>query len=207
MVFTHNPGSLGWFVLHPLLQTLSLGLFTYGIVTLQPTSHADPKGKQAGLDRHQYTMFLLAFPVILVGTWAVWHNKELKNAEHYQTWHATFGGLCLMWMIGQIILGAGSVWFNGKLFGGGMKAKALWKYHRLSGYLLFPMLLFTVHLGGAWSNWATKNSVWAIRLLAFTVAPILVVGGLYARTRSVRSQTHRPSSHENTHRSSKMRFW
>jgi cytochrome b-561 domain containing protein 2 len=90
-----------------------------------------------------------------------------------------------MWMVGQIILGAGSVWFRGQLFGGGMKAKALWKYHRASGYLLFPLLLFTVHLGGTWSTWATNNSAWSIRLLAFTIAPLLVVGGLYARARSV----------------------
>ena len=91
-----------------------------------------------------------------------------------------------MWMIGQIILGAGSVWFNGKLFGGGMKAKALWKYHRLSGYLLFPLMLITAHLGGAWSNWATMNSPWVIRFLAFTIAPLLAIGGLCARARSVR---------------------
>jgi len=33
-------------------------------------------------------------------------------------------------MIIQIFLGAGSVWNGGSLFGGGTKAKAVWKYHR-----------------------------------------------------------------------------
>lgn len=30
----------------------------------------------------------------------------------------------------QLFLGAGSVWYQGALFGGGMKAKSVWKYHR-----------------------------------------------------------------------------
>lgn len=42
---------------------------------------------------------------------------------------------------GQVFVGAGSVWFEGNLFGGGLKAKSLWKYHRVSGYLLFPLFL------------------------------------------------------------------
>jgi hypothetical protein len=28
------------------------------------------------------------------------------------------------------MLGGGSVWFGGAAFGGGMKAKMIWKYHR-----------------------------------------------------------------------------
>jgi cytochrome b-561 domain-containing protein 2 len=41
------------------------------------------------------------------------------------------GLLAFVWILFQASVGAGSVWFDGKLFGGGMKAKAIWKYHRL----------------------------------------------------------------------------
>lgn len=41
------------------------------------------------------------------------------------------GLLAFVWVLFQVFVGAGSVWFDGKLFGGGMKAKAVWKYHRL----------------------------------------------------------------------------
>ena len=41
------------------------------------------------------------------------------------------GLLAFVWVLFQVFVGAGSVWFGGKLFGGGMKAKAIWKYHRL----------------------------------------------------------------------------
>ena len=41
-----------------------------------------------------------------------------------------FGLVTFVWILFQAFVGAGSVWFGGKLFGGGMKAKAVWKYHR-----------------------------------------------------------------------------
>lgn len=42
----------------------------------------------------------------------------------------TFGYISLLWILLQIIGGGGSVWFGGAAFGGGAKAKAIWKYHR-----------------------------------------------------------------------------
>lgn len=48
-----------------------------------------------------------------------------------QTAPQKLGLLAFIWILFQVFVGAGSVWFGGKLFGGGMKAKAVWKYHRL----------------------------------------------------------------------------
>ena len=42
----------------------------------------------------------------------------------------TLGIISLVWLVAQVVVGGGSVWFGGKLFGGGRKAKLLWKYHR-----------------------------------------------------------------------------
>lgn len=42
----------------------------------------------------------------------------------------TLGLISVGWLVGQVILGGGSVWYGGAAFGGGMKAKMLWKYHR-----------------------------------------------------------------------------
>jgi len=186
IILTSNPFSVGWFAFHPPLQTLAMFIFTFGILTLQPT--AQPKTKSAGLLRHQVAIFVFGFPSILFGTLAMFYNKWLRSAEHFTTWHGTIGILCIVWLLLQIFLGAGSVWFNGALFGGGMKAKSLWKYHRLSGYLLFSCLLFTVHLGGAWSNWGAKHSIWFVRFLAYTLSPAVILVALYQRVRLSKMQ-------------------
>lgn len=41
----------------------------------------------------------------------------------------TIGIASIAWMVVQMAVGGGSVWFGGRLFGG-PKAKLLWKYHR-----------------------------------------------------------------------------
>jgi hypothetical protein len=93
--------------------------------------------------------------------------------------------ITLGWLIIQGAFGAGSVWFGGAAFGGPQKAKLLWKYHRLSGYILLISLLTTVHLGGGWSTWVSEHSAYVVRLLAYTLAPVLILVSLYSRVRCV----------------------
>ncbi|KAF8432468.1 hypothetical protein L210DRAFT_3558561 [Boletus edulis BED1] len=181
IILSNDPASLGWFKFHPLFQSLSIGSFTYGILTLQPTSQ--PKTKAAGLQRHQIAMMCVGVPLILAGTGAILLQKNSHNAPHFTTWHGTFGILTVAWIIVQALVGGSTVWFGGAAWGGGMKAKLMWKYHRLSGYVLFPVLLFTAHLGGGWSFWSTGHSDSFVRLLAFTIAPFVILAGVYSRIR------------------------
>lgn len=83
----------------------------------------------------------------------------------------------------QFLVGAGSVWFDGAVFGGGRKAKLVWKYHRLSGYILLLSLLTTVNLGGGWSAWVSAHSAYGVRLVAYTLAPLGILLSLYSRVR------------------------
>ncbi|KAG6832718.1 hypothetical protein H0H92_012290 [Tricholoma furcatifolium] len=131
-----------------------------------------PQTKVAGLRRHQAAMLFVGLPAILLGTFAVAYNKSLEGKEHMTTWHG-------------VGLGGGSVWFKGAAFGGGAKAKSLWKYHRLSGYFLFPTLIFTAHLGGAWSSWGDRvMTSGLLRLIVYTIAPLLTVIGVVMRIRT-----------------------
>jgi len=181
VVLSNNPTSLGWFAFHPLLQTLGISCITYGILTLQPTSA--PETKKAGLQRHQLAILYVGFPSILLGALAISYNKYLHEASHFTTWHGTFGVISVVWLVIQVAVGGGSVWFDGAAFGGGMKAKSLWKYHRLSGYLLLPILLTTAHFGGSWSNWMQKNTAYSVRFIAYTMAPAVILGAVYSRVR------------------------
>jgi hypothetical protein len=181
-VFTNNPTSMGWFPIHPLLLSSGIGCFTYGILTLQPTAH--PKTKAAGLQRHQKVMLAAGFPCVALGILAIEIEKFNLGHGHFATWHGTFGLVSVGWLVGQVILGGGSVWYGGAAFGGGMKAKKLWKYHRLSGYVLFLLLLSTAHLGGAWSTWVTSHSQPVVRFIGYTVAPIVAILAIYSRVRT-----------------------
>ncbi|TFY68238.1 hypothetical protein EVG20_g3639 [Dentipellis fragilis] len=180
IVLNNDPMSMGWFALHPTLQTLAILSFVVGILTLQPTSQ--PKTKAAGLQRHQLAM-IIGLPSVTVGTLSIVWNKLLHESKHFTTWHGIFGIISLAWLVAQFALGAGSVWFDGALFGGGLKAKQLWKYHRLSGYVLLPLVLITTNFGGAWSNWAVGHSAYGVRFIAFTLAPLVLLASLYIRIR------------------------
>ncbi|RPD65981.1 hypothetical protein L226DRAFT_608899 [Lentinus tigrinus ALCF2SS1-7] len=186
MTLSNNPTSLGLFFFHPILQSLSIAMFTYGILTLQPTSQA--KTKAAGLTRHQLAMIALGVPAICLGTLAIVWRKSMSEHPHFTTWHGTIGIISIAWMVVQVALGGASVWFGGRLFGGNPRAKLVWKYHRLSGYLLFPLFLLAAHLGGAWSSWSTANSAFVVRLLAFTVSPIVLLAAILVRVRTSKMQ-------------------
>ncbi|KAI6151003.1 hypothetical protein BKA82DRAFT_4122753 [Pisolithus tinctorius] len=181
IVFTNNPASLGWFAYHPILQSSAIACFTYGILTLQPTSQ--PATKAAGLKRHQIAMFGVGIPCILAGTAFMIYNKSLHSAPHFTTWHGTFGIIAVIWLVAQALIGGASVWFGGAALGGGMKAKAVWKYHRLSGYIVFSLTLFTAYLAGTWSTWVTHHSDFLVRLVGYTIAPLAILFATYTRIR------------------------
>jgi hypothetical protein len=180
IILSNDPKSLGWFAFHPTLNTFAAACFTFGILTLQPTSL--PKTKAAGLGRHQIAM-ITGFLALGFGTSTIWYSKESQDADHISSWHGTFGTITGSWLVLQVILGAGSVWFGGAAFGGGNKAKLVWKYHRASGYLLLPILLTTIHLAGSWSTWMVEKNAFVVNLVVYTLAPIGILASLYSRIR------------------------
>ncbi|KZP23676.1 hypothetical protein FIBSPDRAFT_951894 [Athelia psychrophila] len=182
IVFTNDYQATGAFAYHPILQTLAIVLFTYGVLTLQPTSQ--PATKAAGLERHQLATLLLGLPVLALGTLAIMYKKYPWPHGIAVTWHGTFGYISILWLLVQICVGGASVWGGGIAFGGGNKAKSMWKYHRLSGYMLLPLLIGTAHLGGAHSFWFVKNSDWTVRTVIFTLAPLVTLASVYARVRT-----------------------
>lgn len=181
LILANNPFSLGYFAFHPPLQILAIACFGYGILTLQPTTLAQPKAKAQGFARHQLFMFCLGFPFITIGSLAILYNKKVKGYGHFESWHGALGITALVWMLLQIAIGGGSVWFGGRLFG--RNPKSVYKYHRASGYPLLVLLLLVVHLGGAWSGFALNNMSIISRFVVFLVAPAMVAFGIGSRIR------------------------
>jgi len=180
IILSNNPKGLSWFAFHPTLNTFAILCFTYGILTLQPTSQ--PKTKADGLQRHQAAM-AIGMVSLLLGSSSVYNYKTLHGADHFTTWHATFAFITASWLIVQASIGGATVWADGAIFGGAHRAKRLWKYHRLSGYLVILSLFTTVHLGGGWSTWVEDHSGHPARLVAYTLAPLGILVSIYSRVR------------------------
>jgi hypothetical protein len=85
-----------------------------------------------------------------------------------------------------------------------MKAKAVWKCrynivyslrrvlkqmfipdHRALGYVIYPLMLFTIYLAGAYATWVIEHTAWIVRFLAYTIAPCALLASIYGRVRYV----------------------
>lgn len=129
LVLTADVAALGYFAPHPPLNALAITLFALGVAPVQPPT--PPAGVRAlRLATHQRILAGFAVPLMAVGTSFMWWNKEVHGAQHYTTWHAWFGCATLLWVLVQALVGGLSVWAGGAAFGGGAKAKAVYKYHR-----------------------------------------------------------------------------
>ncbi|KIO30181.1 hypothetical protein M407DRAFT_20649 [Tulasnella calospora MUT 4182] len=135
LVFRNNPRSLGCFAFHPPLQTLALVLFVFAILNLQRTALTNPESKRRGQIYHQL-LGTVALVSITLGSTAMIVNKASYGWRHFTSWHARFGLLTYVLLVIQAFVGAGSLWFNGAVFGGGERAKAVYKYHRLHDHYL-----------------------------------------------------------------------
>ncbi|RXK38122.1 hypothetical protein M231_04583 [Tremella mesenterica] len=140
LVFSGDISAMGWFALHPPMQSLAIAGFVLGITPLQPypsSTHI----RQTRLITHQ-TFIYLSSLFLLLGTSAMWYNKHLHSAKHYTTWHGRFGLLFVCWIILQGLIGGLSIWKGGKMLGGGEKAKRVYKYHRL---VIFTLAIIHFH--------------------------------------------------------------
>ncbi|QRV74767.1 cytochrome b561 domain-containing protein [Ceratobasidium sp. AG-Ba] len=172
---------LGFFAAHPPLQTLAVLMFAMGILTLQPTLSAGSKA--AGRTRHQIYQLGLGIPFILIGSISIIYHKQKMGWAHFASLHSRVGLATLILLVLQAVAGAASLWGKGAAVGGEERGKALWKWHRLSGYIVFPMLLLTIALGGYSTMWAKFHVPRTERIIVYIVAPIMTAIALWARAR------------------------
>lgn len=124
---------------HPLSQIFGLVLLIQSILVLQPTHTAGQKrvGQEvhASLNFASFVLFTAGFVVIYI-------NKERNNSAHFTSIHGALGSTLTLSLWGQYLAGF-IMWATPALLGGEAKAKALWKYHRVGGYINLLLLLAT----------------------------------------------------------------
>lgn len=125
---------------HPLIQSLAVFTLIQSVLFLQPTSTAEQKrlGQRvhAGLN-------LLAFLLLVGGIVVIEYNKYASRGEHMHSVHAYFGVITCVLLALQYMVGF-TMWATPALYGGEARARSVWKFHRVLGYLALPLLLTTV---------------------------------------------------------------
>jgi len=156
-----------FFIWHPLLMAMVVSMATLGIVVLQ---------KAYSLNFHK-VMQSIAFLSVIGGFYITYTFKAEGNKEHFTSPHGKFGLITFSLILIQSIAGSTLVNFPG-VVGGVAKAKAMYKYHRVSGYLLLSLIWLTA-LGGTQADWTKSqfDHLW-IWLSATGMVLVGIIGGI-----------------------------
>ncbi|KAF1817908.1 uncharacterized protein K489DRAFT_328543 [Dissoconium aciculare CBS 342.82] len=172
-IFSQN---LMLFSAHPLLNSSALLFFIQATLVLQPTHTAKQKKQGTYVHSALNTTALLA---AIAGLVIIYYNKSAHNGVHFESTHAILGLTTYVLVLIQALVGV-TAFFAPGLYGGVDNAKSLYKYHRISGYLVLGMMLATVCA----ATTTTYNvNVLGMQLWALIVSSVLVVAGLLPRVR------------------------
>ncbi|CAF9913093.1 MAG: hypothetical protein ALECFALPRED_008630 [Alectoria fallacina] len=165
---------LSLFSAHPLLNSAGLLLTTQAILILQPT-HA-PKQKHLGTNIHAVingtaVLSLLAAFIIIE------YNKFAHAGAHFTSPHGILGLITYILFAIQAIVGI-TQYYTPAIYGSVDNAKAIYKYHRMSGYLLVILSFATV---AAATQTGFNTGTLHIKLWAVIVAAVITLIGLLPR--------------------------
>jgi len=170
-VFLHP---LSLFSAHPLLNSSAILLLTESILVLQPTHTANQK--RSGTVIH-FTLNQLALDAMIAAFLIIEYNKFDHNAIHFTSVHGILGLITYILLFIQALVGF-TAYFVPRLYGGADKAKSLYKWHRLSGYVVFLLILATVC---AATQTDTGKGFLRLRLWAVLASSVLILIGVLPR--------------------------
>ncbi|WPH00310.1 Hypothetical protein R9X50_00313500 [Acrodontium crateriforme] len=162
-----------FFSAHPLLNSAALVFFIQGLLILQPTQTA--KEKKQGTYVHA-ALNDVALASAIAGLVIIEINKA-DHGGHFQSPHAILGLVTYILLFLQAFVGF-TQYFTPGIYGGVDQAKALYKYHRVGGYVTLLVMLATVCA----ATQTTYNvTVLGMQLWAVIVAAVIVILGVGAR--------------------------
>ena len=150
--------------------------FVQAILILQPT-HTSKQKKQGTYTHGAFND--LALLVAIAGLVVIEYNKFDHGGTHFDSLHAVLGLATYVLVVLQALVGVAQ-YFLPALYGGEENAKALYKYHRVGGYVTLLVMLATVC---AATQTGFNVDVLGMRLWAVVVASALIVIGVAPRIR------------------------
>jgi Eukaryotic cytochrome b561 len=171
-IFLHPPLSL--FSAHPLLNSSAILFLTESILILQPTHTAAQK--RHGTLVHFFTN-MVAFDLLIAAFVIIEYNKFNHDAVHFDSVHGKLGLTTYILLLIQSTVGF-TQYFVPQLYRGVNNAKSIYKWHRLSGYVILVMMLATVC---AATQTDTGGIILDIKLWAVLVSSVLILIGVLPR--------------------------
>lgn len=106
-------------------------------------------------------------------------NKFRHSAPHFTSAHGRLGVVTYGLLFVQSLIGL-TQYLTPSLYGGVEKAKSVYKYHRLSGYVILVLMLATV---AAATQTDTGGRILGLKLWSVLLAGALVLIGILPRVR------------------------
>jgi hypothetical protein len=165
-----------FFSAHPLLNSAGFLLSIQAALVLQPTHTAAQK--RSGTLAH--ALFHTAGATALTaGLVIIELNKAGPGHEHFASPHAILGLTFYVLVYLQAVVGF-TQYYTPSLYGGVDQAKSIYKYHRMSGYVIATLGLATI-CAATWTTYSLN--VAHIQHWAVIVASVLVLVGVVPRIR------------------------
>jgi len=169
-VFMHD---VIFFSAHPLLNSAGLLFLTQAILLLQPTHTKEQK--VLGTHIH-FVLNLIGVGALIAGLVVIELNKG--GSHNFISVHGIMGLVTYILIFLQALVGFAQFYIPETVFGSVEKGKQIYKFHRLSGYIILLLSLATVC---AATQTDFNKNVLHIQLWAVIVAAVLVVLGVGAR--------------------------
>ena len=150
-------------------------LYTQGILILQPTATAQQKTR--GTNVH-FTLNLVGTISLIAGLIVIEMNKASHPETRFQHPHGVLGLITFILIITQALVGFAQYYLPNLVFGTVDNAKRIYKFHRMSGYLILLMMLITVADA---TDTAFNKNVLHMQLWPVIVAAILILAGVIPR--------------------------
>ncbi|KAL8662517.1 MAG: hypothetical protein Q9202_004662 [Teloschistes flavicans] len=162
------------FSAHPLLNSAGILLTTQAILLLQPTH--TPKQKKQGTNVHA-VLNLTSILTLIAALVVIEYNKIAHSGAHFESPHAILGLITYILFFLQAIVGIAQYYTPG-LFGSTDNARSIYKYHRMSGYVLLVLSLVTI---AAATQTGFNKNVLHIQLWAVVAASVITLAGVLPR--------------------------
>ncbi|KAI9747974.1 MAG: hypothetical protein M1815_003718 [Lichina confinis] len=159
---------------HPLLNSFGLLLITQSVLLLQPTHTQAQKRKGTQIHSILNSVGVLA---LLAGLIVIEVNKQRGGTAHMHSPHAWLGLLTYIVFFVQALVGL-TQYYTPKAYGGVDKAKKIYKYHRMSGYVVLVLALATI---AAATQTDFNKNVGHIMMWTVILPSLLILAGIVPR--------------------------